>query len=92
MIGIGEKVIYRAFGLNMISDIPLPELQVTNNETDPIDVIIEIKDLSKRWEQLIPASQTYLVKENLVLFRIQDTAIFSIENGNRIVVSPIDRM
>ena len=90
MIGVGEKVIYKAFGLKIISDIPLPELQITNNQRDQIDVFIEIKDLSKRWEQLIPVSQTYLVKENLVLFRIYDTAIFSIENGNRIVVSPVN--
>ena len=89
MIGIGEKVIYRAFGLSIASDIPLPELQIINNDKDQIDIFVEIKDLSKRWEQLIPENQTYVVKENLILFRIKDTAIFSIENGNKIIVSPL---
>ncbi|MED3789182.1 aldolase [Peribacillus frigoritolerans] len=91
MVGVHEKVIYKAFGLNVKSSIILPELPVLNNYNDLVDVEIEVKDLSKVWKELVPIKDKYLVKDNMVLFRIINTATFCIQDGKRIIVSPMKR-
>jgi hypothetical protein len=90
MISVGTRVIYKAFGLNIISDIILPELPNVNLQFDRVDVEIKIKDLSEEWKRLISDKETYLVKENIILFKIPDTAIFCIKDGNKVIISPIE--
>ncbi|MFY0803769.1 aldolase [Peribacillus frigoritolerans] len=89
MIGVHKKIIYKAFGLNVKSSIILPELPVLKNQHDLLDVEIEVKDLSKVWKKLVPITDKYLVKDNIVLFRIINTATFCIQDGKRIIVSPM---
>lgn len=89
MVGVHEKVLYKAFGLNVDSSINLPELPIINYLDDRVDVEIEVKDLSMVWKELVPMTDKYLVKDNMVMFRIINTAIFCIQDGKRITVSPM---
>ena len=88
MESVQKKVLYKAFGLNINSSIRLPELQLISNPNDKIDVEIEVKDLSVLWDEIVPKTENYYVKENLVLFRILNTATFCIKDGKKIIVSP----
>lgn len=83
---------YKVFGLNVLSEIPLPELQPQSVEnTELADIFIEINDLSKLWYELSAPQKRFVIKENLVMFQIDDIAIFLIQEGKRIVVSPISK-
>ncbi|MEH6943979.1 HPr kinase/phosphorylase [Bacillus sp. JJ722] len=90
MIKTIQKTGYRAFGLNIYSDIPLPEAFRIDTFKEIVDLEIEIKDLSKLWEkQVLLPNQAYSVKDHMVMFQVPGTAIFKIKDGNRIIVSPI---
>lgn len=89
MIQTINKVIYRAFGLNIISEFELSELIINNNENEHIDVIINKADLSERWSQLAKADDMYVISKNLFMFHIKDTAIFCVQDGGIITVSPV---
>jgi len=81
---------YKAFGLTISSDIQLPELILTEIEVSAPDVVIAKTDLNAIWGNFKDSIQFFMVKENLVLFKVPNTAIFLIENGNRILYMPID--
>jgi hypothetical protein len=84
-----QSKIYRAFGLNIRSEITLHELSETSvSGIANIDVDIVVKDLTDDWNKYVLNGETYLVKENLILFRIEDTAIFCIKDGKEIFISP----
>ncbi|MBS4209174.1 aldolase [Bacillus sp. FJAT-50079] len=90
MVTTLNKVIYKAFGLNIISQVPLPELpRMADRELDTIDVFVEFKELTHRWNELAEPNRYYVVKENLVMFQVPNTAIYMIENGHKIIVSPM---
>ncbi|MCM3568202.1 aldolase [Neobacillus mesonae] len=90
MIRVSQRVFYKAFGLNIVSDIIFPELDIVKGKLDNVDVTLQIKDLSKEWDELLFDNETFRVKEDLVLFKILETAIFCIKNGNEILVSPMN--
>lgn len=90
MLQTKKKNFYSAFGFKVLSDINLPELQpLTENEIKEY-ISVETDNLTFLWEQLAPETSKFVVKENFVLFKIDDTAIFCIENGCKITVSPIN--
>lgn len=89
MVDVYEKVLYKAFGLIVASQISLSELSVVRNLKEQIDIEIEVSNLEDMWEELVPATQKYYVGENLILFRILHTAIFCIKDGTKIIVSPM---
>lgn len=93
MIDYKNKLVYKAFGLKIESEIVLPELVSEVNISTQIvigtDIKIKIEDLSKVWNELKLHQNKYVVQNNLVMFAIKGTAIFSIQEGKRIVVSPI---
>lgn len=80
---------YKAFGFNIISEIPLPELteriDISENE---IDIIINRDNLITLWNELSTQKKKYVVTDQIVMFDIPDIAIFSIEDGKKISVSP----
>ena len=88
MIKVEEMVAYKAFGLTIISELEFPELSKIGNNVDSTDIEIKVMDLSKKWDQLSGNKKVLVVNENLVMFQIPNTAIFSIENGKTIIVSP----
>ncbi|RLL42775.1 aldolase [Oceanobacillus piezotolerans] len=77
---------YTAFGLNISSIYDLPELYLTNKTTPDITIIKQ--DLTKQWAQFSEPNRYFYVSEKLCLFQVPEVAIFKIENGNTISVSP----
>lgn len=68
------------------SPIRFPELEEVSL-TINVDVVIEISDLTSLW--LNEGNQgKFVVTEERILFRIENTAIFCVENGEKIIVSP----
>lgn len=85
-----KNMMYTAFGLRVRSEIPLPELPEQLGESkDTADIMIEKNDVSKLWYELSSSPRMFVVTEKLVMFQIEDIAIFLIQEGKRIVVSPL---
>ncbi|MCL6571515.1 MAG: aldolase [Bacillus sp. (in: Bacteria)] len=89
MLSTLKKVVYKAFGLQVISEIHLPELPQMIEPKNLNDVEITIGDLTLEWAKLVTQNEDIIVKENVVMFQIPSTAIFSIQEGNKIIVSPL---
>jgi energy-coupling factor transporter ATP-binding protein EcfA2 len=89
MLQTQRKKLYTAFGLTVLSDISLPELQQLIGYESREDISIVTKDLTSLWKEMALKTSKFVVKENFILFKINNTAIFCIENGNKITVSPI---
>lgn len=89
MVKVKNDLIFTAFGFLVKSEIPLPELLMVKNYGDSIDIEIKIKDLTKIWLDLSYPKSKFVMNESLVMFRVTDIAIFLIEEGKRITVSPI---
>lgn len=87
MINTQNKLAYKAFGLNVISEILLPELPKA--EVESSDISIEYRDLTGIWNNLIDPKRYFNVNENSVLFRVPNTATFYVENGDKILISPM---
>lgn len=91
MLSTLNKVIYKAFGFNVISAIPLPELPRFSNKAEEIDIVIELSDLTNLWNELAEEqNRHFVVKENIVMFQIPKTATYCIQDGNKIIVSPMN--
>ncbi|ASK63711.1 aldolase [Virgibacillus phasianinus] len=90
MIDTVKKIVYKAFGLSISSDIPLSELPQTNTEEKLADIFIRYANLSEIWSDLSEGNRYFVVKKDFVLFHIPDIAIFLIQKGKEILVSPID--
>ncbi|MBE5108865.1 aldolase [Bacillus thuringiensis] len=85
-----ENVLYQAFGLKIVSEIPLPELSQLNEKKEMADIQIEITDLSERWNKYNEEQQkTIVVEDEVVMFHVPQTAIFSIQAGEKITFSPM---
>jgi hypothetical protein len=82
-----NKYQYQAFGLQIESEYELPEL-IKSYFEKKADVHIQICDLSSLWEKLSTTDSLIIVKNNFVLFRIENLATFCIFDGNQILVSP----
>lgn len=87
MIETEKKVVYKAFGFSVISEIPLPELPHVENIVDSIDIEVKIEDLTKKWLELSDEQNAFVIKENLVMFQVPNIATFSIKEGKKISVS-----
>ncbi len=88
MIDTVNRTFYKAFGFILSSEIPLPELPKVNEQV-VADIEIRLGDLSKLWSELVAPHKKIVVKENLVIFEASDTAKFCIQDGKRIIVSPL---
>ncbi len=79
---------YKVFGLNIMSSIPLPELFSTGVDRERVDVIVEEEDLSRLWLELASPPKKTVIKKNFFMFQLPELAIFCIQDGQRITVSP----
>lgn len=81
--------VYKAFGLTVRSPIPLQELPQLKANVEGADVVIEIADLSILWSALVPAGKKSVVSDDLYMFQVSDIARFCVQNGKKIIVSPL---
>lgn len=88
MLDTMNNVVYKAFGLTLRSEISLPELPLQPESNEAADLIIEVDDVSRLWQELCSPSSRFVIRENLVMFEVPDIAIFSIHGGNKIIVTP----
>ncbi|MGG7620204.1 aldolase [Bacillus coreaensis] len=84
-----QRSTYRAFGMIFSSEFELPELMKMDEKPNLVDINIEIKDLQDAWRNLQAFNRFCVVEDNVVWIHIPETAIFCIENGNNIAVSPL---
>lgn len=89
MINAANKVNYKAFGLRIVSEIQMPELTPIIEQNDMVDIVIRKGDLTKLWST-IGKQGKFVVKENLVIFQVLNTATFCIEEGESVIVSPMN--
>lgn len=95
MICTENKYAYKAFGLKVMSEIPLPELpQMGENgeeiKTEEIDVVIEMADFSESRSQFILPEKKIVAQKDLLVFELPDTAFFCVQEGRKIIVSPME--
>ncbi|MEH7011459.1 aldolase [Neobacillus niacini] len=90
MLQTVQKVVYKGFGFKIFSDISLPELPKVSNQEDREDIIFEVEDLSGVWAELAEPNRYFVINENFIMFHIPNVAIYSIQNGNRVSVSPME--
>ncbi|CAM4186095.1 aldolase [Paenibacillus xylanexedens] len=84
---------YVAYGLRWSSQIRMPELQIAPKDAgtdfDVVEVHIESSDLTPLWEDWDVGNDNFVAREGSLFFKIEDTGLFLMEQGKRIVVSPI---
>lgn len=92
MIKTESKNSYYSFGFRIDSYLPLPELPPINEHTNMNmeTVRVAITDLTACWNSAASSSEYFAVKDNQVLIRVPNTAIFCISNGESIMVSPFE--
>ncbi|WNF35285.1 aldolase [Bacillaceae bacterium IKA-2] len=84
-----KTYVYRAFGLTFSSQIPLPELTEIKEISSFTDVVVELADLTSLWDELATEGQRFVINKERVLFTVANTGIFSINDGKKIIVSPM---
>jgi hypothetical protein len=90
MLKVETKIIHKAFGYSITSEIPLQELPRLANEKDStIDIEIQMEELSHKWLSITRNNNGFLIKENMVMYKFEDVAIFLIQEGRKISVSPL---
>ena len=82
------KNYYKAFGLMISSDIPLPELQQLKGCIDYEEVTITYSNLTALKNAYLKENHYFYVTKDFCLFHIPEVAIFSIRKGKEIIVSP----
>ncbi|WP_217597200.1 aldolase [Cohnella sp. GbtcB17] len=91
MVTTLQQVKRRAFGLTILSELPLPELPEASADHIETDVTVRIGDLSGVWQAFAEPGRTSSVTEDRLLFRIEGTAIYEVRGGREIVVSPEEK-
>lgn len=83
-----SKVTYKAFGLTVLSEIVMPELTQFYDQNNNADIVIKIDDLTNLWDT-VGNKGKFVVNGSMVIFRVDNTAIFCIKDGKEIIVSPM---
>lgn len=90
MLEIKQKLIYKAFGLTISSDMDLPELIKMSEQQEVTDIEILIdEDITRLFFELSDNPNQFMVKGDIILFHIPEIATFAIQEGKKITVSPM---
>nr|WP_263325100.1 aldolase [Neobacillus sp. Marseille-Q6967] len=84
-----QKVVYKGFGFQILSEIFLPELNRGSLEDDAADLYFVVEDLTEKWAKLAGPNRFFCFNENFVMFRIPNVATYLIQDGTKVVVSPV---
>jgi len=87
---IGTTNYYKAFGFIIKSSISLPELKKISSPVNAYDIEIEFESLTEAWNSVSTPSNQFFVSEQHIMFHLANIAIYRIENGNKIIVSPME--
>ncbi|MDQ0217474.1 aldolase [Peribacillus cavernae] len=90
MIAAENRTVYKAFGFQVLSEIPLPELPTLTGLQNSEEIVVEVADLTTLWSETLTPNKYFFIKENLCLFQIPNVAIFLVKEGNKIIVSPME--
>lgn len=94
MLSVLNKKNYKAFGFNIISEIPFKELETVSLDIKELEPSITIElaaaaDLCGYFNQdLISSKEVLIVKNDYVMFNLPGKATFLVEGGNKISVFP----
>ncbi|MCH1626273.1 HPr kinase/phosphorylase [Fredinandcohnia quinoae] len=88
MFFFSEEYFYKVFGLTVSSVYFLPEAPLTYVNDNQVDIVITETDLSLLWADFADRNNFFIVEEDFIMFQVPDVAIFKIEHGNTILVSP----
>ncbi|WP_246943846.1 ATP-binding cassette domain-containing protein [Bacillus pinisoli] len=82
--------LYKAYGIIFKSDLPLPELLEIDAVEKSIvpEVIVKVEDLTKQWKEWSSPTEEPVVGKNFIMFNRRNIAIFLIQNGTQIAISP----
>lgn len=82
---------YKAFGLRIRSEVSLPELvEIEAAEKLVEDITVKEMDLTSLWLQESIPGKHFVITENTCLFKVPEVAVYFIQNGNEVIVSPFD--
>ena len=80
---------YKVYGLNIVSEVEIEEFMLNHDEGEKSeDIIITYGTISDEIQQQIDEGREIGLSNEQIWFNIPETAVFSIENGNRIVIMP----
>ncbi len=86
-----NRYIYRAFGCEVRSELPFPELPHWEGPTGS-DTALEVVvgRLNEVWDAAVQFGRSWAsdAASETILFRIPEVAVYAIQGGKRIVVSP----
>lgn len=88
MASTAQVLAYKAFGLQIISEFPLPELPLTDEPGLCGSVAVIHGDLSERWQAIPKLTPSLGMLGGEVMFEAKGRAVFSVQDGSRITVSP----
>ncbi|CAM4280967.1 aldolase [Paenibacillus tarimensis] len=89
-MALSQGFTYKAFGLTIASDVPLPELTPFGGLAKLPDVTLTIAELADEWHSLTPVFEYYgFPRPCRFLFHIPGTAIISVTDGCEIQISPM---
>ncbi|EEK77893.1 aldolase [Bacillus cereus] len=86
MLETKKGAIYKAFGFNIFSEIPMPELSQINMKECLIDIEIRV-DKNFNFE-FLDVPYKHVVQGTKVMFYIPNVAVFSVRDGEKITISP----
>jgi len=92
MTRANSRYSYQAFGLNIDSEIPLPELVPlpdSNGSGKTERVSISYSELAAIGAERVEGDANFLVEHDDVLFRVPEIACFRVRNGTNVSVCPV---
>ena len=88
MIQVLKQMKYQAFGFTIASEMKLPELIQIEESSSPVEIVIQYEDLLNEWKNAEEKENGYFVRDDRVLFEIDEVAVFAVESGRKISISP----
>ena len=86
-----DKFIYKVYGLNVISDIEIPQLiQATIKDIDEIDVAIKLGKMPGKISGYKAKKRKNKYRNNIMWINIDNVAQYYIYKGREIVIEPYD--